>query len=480
MAITLTYDAAQSRVEIACTGLADGFVKIERSPNGLLWETIRGATALEVVSGVITWFDYEFFPNIVNHYRVVAAVDETFDIPADDQEFGDPWEVPAGVRELTFEAWGGGGGGRIFSTNSQSGAGGGAYARDTFDVVPGETLLLRPGQGGIASTEQTERDGTSSAVFRESTLMVEAPPGLGPTDADTPGTGGLAGSATGSTAFSGGDGAARNVGTGAGGGGGGSATSTAGGGNASGSTGGTGEGAGGDGGLSAAPGLDGAAPGGGGGGSGDGSGVNGNGGDGRIIANSWFTGVDEQDTITPELTDVWLKSPKFPMLNRIIECVDYQEITRSVRAEASNVMGRSAPVALHDLRASREFRIDVLTSTQEEARDMDLILASGEIMLLHVPPDTVVDCEPVSMIPGGFVLIDGATVESQFRKGSAKRIWRLPCRIVNAPDATVAFTTLTWGTVYDLYGSWTELIAANPTWNDLLAGVGDPDDLVVL
>jgi|ADGO01.1.fsa_nt_gi hypothetical protein len=67
MAITLTYLDDLSRVRVQASGLAPGYVRVERSINGgLLWETVRGASALEVVGGAIQIDDYEFAPDIEN------------------------------------------------------------------------------------------------------------------------------------------------------------------------------------------------------------------------------------------------------------------------------------------------------------------------------------------------------------------------------------------------------------------------------
>ncbi|OQB05995.1 MAG: hypothetical protein BWY21_01960 [Parcubacteria group bacterium ADurb.Bin216] len=60
--------------------------------------------------------------------------------------------VPAGVTSIMVECWGGGGGSESIGTNSTNrmtaGAAGGAYARKTISVSPGEEYPLTVGAGG--------------------------------------------------------------------------------------------------------------------------------------------------------------------------------------------------------------------------------------------------------------------------------------------------------------------------------------------
>jgi hypothetical protein len=179
-----------------------------------------------------------------------------------------------------------------------------------------------------------------------------------------------------------------------------------------------------------------------------------------------------QGSITPSLAgQVWLKSIRYPLLNRPVATVDYGPPARESRATVLAVTGRSVPIAVTDVRGSRAFTLEFLTETAEQARDMDLVLASGQTMFVHVPADCPV--------PGGYVNI-AATAEGRRSTRGPKRYFQLPCTVVAKPGPDVVGTTLTWGTVRNLYGSWEQLLASNPTWGDLLATVGSPDDLVVI
>jgi hypothetical protein len=182
----------------------------------------------------------------------------------------------------------------------------------------------------------------------------------------------------------------------------------------------------------------------------------------------------EVASITPSLDGkVWFKSIRYPFLNRpLFRILDQGDnIGRPARGGVFDIDGRSTPIAVTDLRGSQAFTLVIQTPDVIAARDMDLLLTSGDIFLIHVPPGPC----PVQ---GGYVWID---TTSQQRPTTQTR-WRfvLPCKVVTPPGPDVVGATLTWGTVERLYGSWTALLAANPTWADLLATVGSPDDLVVL
>lgn len=721
MTLTLTYDNTLSRVVIEGTDLADGFARVERSVNQLLWMTVRGGVAVPIQNGTFTLYDYEFFDGVENFYRLVPAVDEAFTTAAENQESGDSWEVPTGVSGLTVQAWGAGGCGQGLnpptSQRARAGGGGGAYARSTINTVPGETLLIRVGDGGKKFQAGSQgHDGNHSTVFRGDMVLVEARGGLGTIGSDVPGPGGSANASTGTVKFAGGTGGLREAINGAGGGGGGSAFSgnagSVGGNGAAGvgGAGGAGEGPGGAGGdviLGVGqPGEKGFAPGGGGGGQGDiqdGSPsvpppASGDGADGQILLHSWqgfpftttgmflpgdtssyavtpdaapldiigdidlravvqletwasgnvqeiiakyetapnqrsyllrtnangtlsllwstlgtatngsvastvpvpagfnetiairatldvdngaagntvtfyigtdingpwtvlgapvitagvtniFSGTSQlavgarlnppsspltgyvmqvqvrdgingtvvanpdfeaqapgttvfvdsvgrtwtlagdaeivgpeqlSNSIIPELDEIWLKSIRYPFLNRPVECTNYENITRAFRGGIFPVQGRSMPIAVTDLRGSRQFQITVITQTLEQARDMDLILAANQVMFLHIPKEDPLTCGRVSAVPGGYVAIEPTTVQRRAFPGSSIYAWDLPCTEVVQPGPDIIGTTLTWGTVFNLYGSWEALIASNPTWIDLFQTVGSPEDLVIL
>lgn len=177
-------------------------------------------------------------------------------------------------------------------------------------------------------------------------------------------------------------------------------------------------------------------------------------------------------TITPALTQVWLKNIQYPSLNQPLTVVDFSDITRTSGTALHRVAGRSTPVAVTDQRSSPSFELEILTITAEAERNLDLSLTTGGTWLVHVPAG--------SPVPGGYVSVGDTTIGRRSNRSARRRRHLLPCTVVAAPGPGIVGTTMTWRTVERLYGSWTNLTNANPTWRDLLAGVGSPDDVVVI
>lgn len=182
------------------------------------------------------------------------------------------------------------------------------------------------------------------------------------------------------------------------------------------------------------------------------------------------------DDITPTVgdCDVVLKSIRYPMLNRQVTIGNYTDLERPSSNGAFAVIGRSFPVGTTDVPASVRFGIDFMTETSAQARELKLLVALGDILFLHVPADGNPQLPPRSM----YLIPDSSAVG---RLGNRhRRRTTVPFTEVAAPSAQVVGTTLTWANVFATFGDWTSLISANPTWGDLLATVGSPDDLVVL
>jgi hypothetical protein len=192
--------------------------------------------------------------------------------------------------------------------------------------------------------------------------------------------------------------------------------------------------------------------------------------------------MPETASITPLSTGkVWLKSIRWPFLNRPIDVRTWDAPQRSGRSALMPVDGRSAPVGAAAVLGSREFTLSIVTGDifddevdpMEQARDFDLIFASGDWFFIHVPPSRGV--------PGGYVLIENVSEDRWPRKGeTGTRVFEVTFKVVVPPGPDVVGTTMTWATVERLYDSWDALLASNPTWIDLLALVGSPEDVVVL
>jgi len=220
--------------------------------------------------------------------------------------------VPAGVTNITVEAWGGGGaGGGVTGDRSASGGGaGGAYVKSIgLLVTPGNTYTVTVGTGAIGTYTAGASGGDS---WFNNTSIIFAKGGLGGASANLNNTSALGAAASssgniGSISYYGGAGGAGGASAASGGGGGGSAGTGSNGNNAVGITGGLavlGGGAGVDGSKSAANGLSNSNLGGGGAGGRTNSNTNfsgGNGANGQVII-SWTCptyGLSSTSSVSP-------------------------------------------------------------------------------------------------------------------------------------------------------------------------------------
>lgn len=166
----------------------------------------------------------------------------------------------------------------------------------------------------------------------------------------------------------------------------------------------------------------------------------------------------------------WLKALSRPYLNAPVTVQDYSEVTRPGRAGLFDVVGRSFPVAVAEVRGSARYTLFVLTETPEERRHMAAILAAGEVLLLQVPA--------TADTPAGYLHV-GAATEQRTTRRSERRIFALEVVETAAPDPAIVGATSTWETVRNNYASWGDVLAAYATWADLLELIAQPEDVIV-
>lgn len=176
-------------------------------------------------------------------------------------------------------------------------------------------------------------------------------------------------------------------------------------------------------------------------------------------------------TVNQDLTDVWLKVVARPFLNRTVVVADKGPIGRLARGGVFDVVGRSFPVAVSDVRASKRYTLQVLTDTPAKQRDLDLLLASGEPVFVHVPSAN-------TRVPAGYFVI-GDTAEAPTLRRSDRRLFDLPLVEVAAPGPDVVGSAGTWQTVLNTYTTWLAVLDAHATWSSLLELIGSPTEVIV-
>lgn len=466
MALTLSYDTVLSRVRVSVTGLnaATDYVLVERSTNQVTWTTVRGSSVAALVSGAATVDDYEFSPNVLNYYRV-SAVDTapiTF-VAAGAAATGNNASVvpalPAGIaadRDLLV----------ILASIRNSGTGtvnvpAGWTAMASFGnmallgkrYVTGDTAPTVTFTGGVLNADTIAQmaafrnaelaPATSATQLNASAQNIAYPALTVPDDGRVVVVAGwkqatwtsvatLAGMAEigEATAVAGDDSSqvwdyliqstAANI----------AASSFV-------VTGGV-----------------------------------------AAISRAVVAALRPADyitretaSITPNMTEVWLKSIARPFLNRAVTVYDWSDIERPSRSGIFPIVGRSLPVAVTDLQGSRQWTLQVLPATAQEARNLDLLISTGEVQFVHVPT--------TRRVPGGYVALGDTSEGKAASYTSEYRIVSLPFTEAAAPSADVVPAVGTWQTVINTYPTWADVMAAQPTWADLLQLVGSAADVVV-
>jgi hypothetical protein len=176
------------------------------------------------------------------------------------------------------------------------------------------------------------------------------------------------------------------------------------------------------------------------------------------------------DDIAPAQTGVWFKSITRPFLNRAVQVIDHTDITRPARNGIFEVVGRSYPVAVTDVRGSRRWAYEIKAETVSDADALELVFASGDP--LYVQTDGLHD------IPGGYV-VAGDVTRSRFGKVSQRRYFSVPVVEVAPPASDVVGVTSTWETILAEFGSWNAVLAAFGTWAEVADYVADPSVVIV-
>jgi hypothetical protein len=183
----------------------------------------------------------------------------------------------------------------------------------------------------------------------------------------------------------------------------------------------------------------------------------------------------QTDSITPEIEAVWLKSVARPFLNQTVTAVAGSrfQVVRPARTGVFDIVGRTMPVAVNDVRKSRRWTMQVRTETADDRDALALLLASGDVLLVQAPPACA-----GGIAPTGYVTVGDYEQEIHPLRPLSV-LHTLPCTEVAEPSADVVAAAQTWATVLATYATWSDVIAAHPDWADLLTLIGDPSEVIV-
>lgn len=184
-------------------------------------------------------------------------------------------------------------------------------------------------------------------------------------------------------------------------------------------------------------------------------------------------------TVTPLQDEVWLKSLMYPMLNRVLDCVDWEELERSSRTAFFDIKGRHEILGIADVGSTASFTLTFISRSKAENRAIVALLTYGGLMLLQPPGDDESEDCPVaySGIPEGYVM-SGDYVQSRTVYGKPQWLWTVSFTQVAASDGdAIVPTTITWTQLWQIIGpegTWEDVWALWSTWQEVWLTSGNP------
>lgn len=185
-----------------------------------------------------------------------------------------------------------------------------------------------------------------------------------------------------------------------------------------------------------------------------------------VLTNTFTT------VVTQDLTEVWLKVPAAPFMNREVTVSEAGDKSRPARRAIHGIVGRNAPVAISDVRLYPSFDLKLYTFSKVEEETLDLILGSGEILFFHVPSTN-------GCMDGGYYSAGDVSWGPPGSRSRPKRLFNIPLQQVAPPGPDVVGSSYTWISVVADYATWDDVVAANATWFDLVDNVGSPSQIIV-
>lgn len=200
---------------------------------------------------------------------------------------------------------------------------------------------------------------------------------------------------------------------------------------------------------------------------------------GPIEANLIPQSAEATASVTPIQEGVWLKSITYPLFNRELECVDWQELERDSRTAFFDIKGRHEILGIADVGSSASFDLTFISRSKAENRAIVALLTYGGLMLLQPPGDDEdEDCPTAfSGVPEGYVMVGGST---QSRTVYGKPIWLWTVqftRVAPSDAAGILPATITWIQLWDLIGpegTWETVWETWQTWQELWLTTGNP------
>jgi hypothetical protein len=179
--------------------------------------------------------------------------------------------------------------------------------------------------------------------------------------------------------------------------------------------------------------------------------------------------TQDSTSVTPALTQAWVKNPVRPYLNRTVIPIDVGPGVRKSRTATFDVIARTLPVAVTDVFGGRTTPLTVRTTTRQATDDLENCWLTGETMFLQGPAG--------SRMPTGYFVF-GDITRSPIAAVSPVRYLQIPLTEVAAPSPLLAAALSSYQTVLSTYATYQALATAKASYQAVLQLVGTPADVI--
>jgi hypothetical protein len=200
---------------------------------------------------------------------------------------------------------------------------------------------------------------------------------------------------------------------------------------------------------------------------------------GPIEANLIPQSAEATASVTPVQEGVWLKSIAYPLFNRQLECVDWEELERSSRTAFFDIKGRHPILGIADVGSTATFTLTFISYSRAENQAIVALLTYGGLMLLQPPGDDEAEDCPVaySGIPEGYVM-SGDYTQSRTVYGKPLWLWTVTFTQVAPSDGdAIVPAMITWTQLWALIGpdgTWEDVWALWSSWQEIWLTPGNP------
>lgn len=185
------------------------------------------------------------------------------------------------------------------------------------------------------------------------------------------------------------------------------------------------------------------------------------------------------ESVTPLQNTVWLKFPLRPNLNMQIELCNWSPERRLARGALFEVQGRKLPVAVTDVRRGREFDVVIRADDSTEAEAIELVLSTGDVVLLQTPGPTTVCGLNKRRYPAQGYFYVGDLTSTRVIDGRFTQALEAEFTETAGPDPSNGGTTTTWQAIINNFATWTAVQSTFATWQAVQNYLASPADVIV-